>query len=161
AGSFYTPIWKVRHVRIRVSGPIAASKVYSLSGLGHHRLMVDVDSGRITRRLDAVPTLGAAQVRRQWPSTVSISVSLRTPVAILQGSSEGSRPAPWLTVDVTGRILSSSAAPRPHLPVLAGVASPPRVGGWIARSPGPTAVPRSAASALVDMAAASDSRSVP
>ena len=158
-GSFYTPIMKVRHVRVAVSGPMSAKRVESLAGLDRYHLMIDVHAGAVARRLDAVPQLAGAHVVVQWPSTVRVRVIVRTPVALIEKMPAAGQAAAWLRVDVTGRVLSSSPDPAAGLPVLSGVGDPPAVGDWISGSLGPSAIPQP--KPAVDMSAASDSSDMP
>jgi hypothetical protein len=155
AGLLYTPLARVRHVRVVVSGPLTPARVKAVAGLDHYNLMIDVDARAIARRLDANPFLGAARVQRRWPATVSISVKVRTPVAVMQSGSG------WATVDPTGRVLADAAQPVPGLPQLTGVGSPPAPGGWLAGSLGPAVAPGVAPGAETRMNAASDDPAVP
>jgi hypothetical protein len=150
---------KLRHVRVAVSGPMSPRRVESLAGLDRYHLMIDVHAGAIARRLDAVAQLAGAQVVVQWPSTVRVRVMVRTPVALIEKMPAAGQAPAWLSVDVTGRVLSSSTTPPPGLPVLSGVSDAPVVGGWISGSLGPSAIPGTKPS--VDMSAASDSSDMP
>lgn len=156
AGSVYTPLWKVRHVRVKVSGAISAAKVEQLAGLGRHRLMIDVDPARLAARLDAVPYLGGAAVSRVWPGTVTIRVAVRTPVALISRGNAG-----WATVDPTGRILAYLTNPIVGMPILQGLPDLPARGQWLAGSLGPSTLPGTSPSAEVDMNAGSGSTDVP
>jgi hypothetical protein len=155
-GSLYTPLLKVRHVRIDASGPVTGRQVEALTGLDHYKLMVDVDATTIVRDLDSVPRLGGARVERRWPSTVAISVSVRTPLANVARPGGG-----WATVDATGRVLAYVARPSAGLPVLQGAVTAPAPGRWIDGSLGPNVVPGTEPGAALDMDAAADSATVP
>jgi cell division protein FtsQ len=155
AGTLYTPLARVRHVRITVSGPMTAPQVEAVAGLNRYRLMIDIDPSGIARRLDSDPFLGGARVKRRWPSTVTVSVTVRTPVAVVQAGSE------WATVDPTGRILAVVAQPLPGLPELTAVGSPPAPGGWLPGSLGASVAPGVAPAWETEMDAASDDPAVP
>lgn len=155
-GSLYTPLLKVRHVRVTVHGSLSARQVRTLAGLAHYKLMVDVDAGAIASRLDDVPQLGEARVRREWPGTVAVTVSVRTPIAIMFLAS-----GEWAAVDATGRVLEEKTGPAPALPIMQGLPDPPAPGQWLDGSLGPDAAPGLPPAAQVDMAAASDSTTVP
>lgn len=173
-GSLWTPLFKVRHVRVNLEAPGAqttAKPVTSLStrqvvidaGLAKWRLMIDVDEAATARRLDAVPMLAGARVSVDWPGTVKITVVERRPVAeISAGGSRGLAPY-WAVVDPTGRVLSVSASAVPGLPVIYGAGSVPRAGGWVPGSAGPAAaLPASGpGAALVNMNAQSDGTDIP
>lgn len=160
AGSFYTPLWAVRHLRVTVVGPVSAAAVTRLAGIGYHTEMIDVHGSSVAARLDADPWLGAAQVRRQWPGTVTLSVAVRRPLAVVAVPARGSAGG-WAEVDGTGRVLADLLAPPPGLAQLSGVASVPSPGRWLADSAGPEVDPGAPPSALADLTAASDAADVP
>jgi cell division septal protein FtsQ len=156
AGSFLTPLWKVRHVRIQVRGPISRQRIEALAGLDRQRLMIDVNPARIAARLDAVPNLGGARVSRQWPGTVSIEVGVRAAVAqVSRGATT------WATVDPTGRILADASSQIPGMPVIRVAAQVPEPGGWLASALGPTVAPGTPAAQEVDLNAPSGSTQAP
>jgi hypothetical protein len=165
AGSLYSPLLAVRHVRIATIGAVSDAEILSVTGLAHRRPLIEVDTGGLAARLDAVPTLGGASVRRAWPTTVRIQVTLRTPVAVVARppASAGAAPSGWATVDATGRVLADVTAPPLALPLLAGLGPVPAPGGWLDGTAGPRApAPAGAGSPpLADIAAAADSPSVP
>ena len=134
-GSLYSPLFAVRHVRVRAGGGVPASAVVAAAGLQHHPLMIDVDSARVAARLDADPLLGGARVSRHWPSTIDITVVVRSPVAAVPAGGG------FAEVDATGRVLTRSAGRPRGLPLLNGAGTPPAPGGWLPGSPGPGAVP--------------------
>ena len=158
-GSLWTPLLKVRHVRIAVAGPVAPATVRALAGLAHQRLMIDVDAAAIRSRLDADPWLGGAVVARHWPGTVTISVGVRTPVvAVATGAGAARR---WAEVDATGRVLTVTGAQPYGMPLLMGTGAAPAVGGWVAGSAGPAVAPGAGPDIQVDMNAAADGPDVP
>jgi hypothetical protein len=166
-GALYSPLLNVRHIRITAPASVSRAEVLSITGLSHPRPLTKVDTGAVAARLNAVPRLGAARVRKSWPTTLEITVTARTPVAVVaRGTPPGASPATggpaWATVDATGRILANITA-APGLPVLEGVGRVPAPGGWLTGSPGQAAVPPSGAGArsLVDLGAAMDSPTVP
>lgn len=155
-GSLYSPIFSTRHVRVTVDGPIGRSRILSLSGLAHPPAMVEVHTRTIAARLDADPWLGDARVTKQWPSTVTVKVAVRAPVAEVP---LGGQSAPsWAEVDPTGRVLAVMASPVPGLPAVDGLGPPPGPGAWLPLSAGPAAA---VGSSGADMAAASDAADVP
>jgi POTRA domain, FtsQ-type/Cell division protein FtsQ len=155
-GSLYTPLFHVRHIRVTVTGPVAKSAVVARAGVGHRDLMIHVNPAQITRRLDAYPGLGGARVAKHWPGTVSIRVSVRTPVANVARSGGG-----WATVDATGRVLADRTAPAIGLPVLQGAGPVPAPGQWLAGALGPAVIPGTKPSAALNMDASPDSATLP
>jgi len=180
-GSLWTPIFKVRHVRVNLgpapTGPavpatvsLNAQQVIAAAGLAKRRLMIDVDGAAVARRLDGVPVLGDARVSIDWPGTVRVSVVERRPVATAAAPAQQGSPPRWALVDATGRVLSVTSTPVAGLPVIYGSGALPGPGGWFQGSAGPSAPLSTAAApgarspvsaALVDMNARSDSTDVP
>ncbi len=166
-GSLYTPVWSLRHVRVTVVGAVPRSEVLSIAGLAHPRPLIEINTGKLAVRLDAVVDLGGARVGRAWPSTVDIAVTQRTPVAVVALPAGGSA-AGWATVDATGRVLADVMAPPPGLPVLQKVGRVPPLGLWLPGSAGPKVDPlppsgigTASDRSLVDLNAAPDSPTVP
>jgi hypothetical protein len=172
-GSLYTPIFKVRHVRVAVEGSVPSSQVATLSGINGHTLMIGVDDSAVERRLDAVPNLGQARVATHWPGTVSIRVAVRDAVAVIpagsaQPATQSASPSPsaapshWAEIDRTGRVISLVSIRPAGLPQLLGIGAPPPGGQWVGGSAGPSATVSAAGRPpLVDMNAASASQTVP
>ena len=183
AGSLWTPLFKVRHVRVIFSAGNAAAQpdagapqvtahdVLVAAGLVKQHLMIDVNSAAMARRLDAVPALGSARVSVDWPGTVKISVVVRRPVLQVpltpgQGSGQQANTGRWATIDATGRVLSVSASAAPGLAVLYGAGPVPAPGEWMNGTAGPSAVlsgtnPGRRSGSLVDMNAQSDGTDIP
>ncbi|MDA8044899.1 MAG: cell division protein FtsQ/DivIB [Actinomycetota bacterium] len=155
-GALYSPLLRVRHLRIQVTGPVAAAQVGRLAGVTAHTLMIDVHASSIAARLDADPLLGGARVVRRWPGTVEMWAVARTPLAVA-ATADGR----WAQIDVTGRVLGVVATRPLGLPVLQGLRGIPAVGAWVAGTAGPDHSPAESPDALVDMVAASDGPDVP
>ena len=161
AGSLYTPLFKVRHVRVSVRGPMPAATVAALSGINRHSLMIRVNDSSVARRLDSVPNLGDAQASTHWPGTVSIRVAVRQAVAAIQGPAAQS-PTRWSEMDATGRVIAVVGQPPAGIPLLLGTGTAPPAGQWVDGSAGPDAlVTGPGRASLADMNAASDGPSVP
>lgn len=158
AGSLFTPLFHVRHVRVSVAGPISAAAVARLSGVSESSLMIHVDASAVAARLDADPWLGRARVARHWPATVTMTVDVRSPLAAvaLAPASAG-----YAEVDRTGRVLATMPSPPLGIPQLSGTGPVPAAGSWLAGSAGPTADPTPGTAPLVDLNAASDGPDVP
>lgn len=176
-GILHSPLLAVRHVRIAVRGAWPAAAVAKLAGVSHRTLTIDVHGAAIAARLDADPWLGAASVTRHWPGTVTISVAVRSPLAVVpvpvagtggaagpgMGGTAGG-PSRWAEIDPTGRVLAIVDSDPPGLPVLQGLPGSPAVpapGHWLALSAGPGVAPDAAPSAMVDMSATIAAADVP
>lgn len=101
-----------------VQGAVHATpeEVRFASGLRRGEPMLDVDEGAARRAVEALPWVGDARVRREWPGRVRILVNERAPVAVAQAE-----PGTMALIDGTGRVLDWVPAPPPGLPVLAGL----------------------------------------
>jgi len=100
---------------ISVTGPhphTPAGDIVAAAGLQHHPPLVSVDPGVVARRVEALPFIATAQVRRHWPDGVQIAVTERVPVVQMAG------PGPaWSLLDGHGRTLQVEPAQQPGLVV--------------------------------------------
>jgi cell division protein FtsQ len=100
-GATRTPLLDVDHVRVETSGRTEAGVVAVASGIGLGEPMTAVDAGAAARRVEALPWVDEARVRRSWPGTIRIEVTERTPVAVVNVTDTRSA-----LVDATGRVLA-------------------------------------------------------
>ena len=107
-----SPLLAVRHVRITGIHHVTAADVVAAAGLTGRRQLIDVDGDRARRAIEGLPWVGTARVSREWPATVRIVVSERSPVAVLGTG------AAAVQVDRTGRVLGPVGADV-HLPTVA------------------------------------------
>jgi cell division protein FtsQ len=106
-GLLLSPLLAVEHVTVSGADHTPVGTILAAADLGGHPAMVTLDTGAVERRIDALPWILEATVTRHWPSTVSIDVIERTPVAIVSGASG----SPEL-IDETGRVLAAQADAR-------------------------------------------------
>ncbi|MBV8981153.1 MAG: FtsQ-type POTRA domain-containing protein [Acidimicrobiia bacterium] len=122
-----SPLLNVDHVRVTGTARTTPAEIMAAAGVHDGMAMIDVDGGDAAARLHTVPWILRAHVERHWPSTVTISVVERVPVAAAPAK------AGFATVDATGRVVATTGAPPPSLPMLLGLppAGPPatRLGG--------------------------------
>lgn len=71
--------------------------------------LIRVDTGAITERVRAVPDVAGAEVRRGWPRTVEIEVTVREPVATLRNDDM------WWSIDREGVVFGASETRDPAL----------------------------------------------
>jgi cell division protein FtsQ len=80
--------------------------------------MVDIDEGAVAKRLDTLPWVRSATVRKEWPGTLRIRLVERTPIAAAPDAAGG-----WALVDLGGRVLTWLTTPPPAgMVVVAGLA---------------------------------------
>jgi cell division protein FtsQ len=142
-----SPVLDVDHVRVTGGEHTDAAAVTLTSGVGRGAAMVSLDTGAVARRVEELPWVRTARVERRWPGTVRITITERTPTAILPV--DDTRIA---LVDAAGRVLSvvdTQAEVPPGLPTLAGVRGEPAAGDTLsARARDALAVAQAAGEAL-------------
>lgn len=98
-GAARSPLLAVRHVRVAGGNHVSPAAVVAAAGLGGRHQLLDVNAGATARRIEQLPWIATARVRREWPSTVRVTVSERVPVAAVG--------APAQIVDASGRVLAT------------------------------------------------------
>jgi cell division protein FtsQ len=94
--------------------------------------MIDVDTGRLAQRLNALPWVAKATVARNWPSAVGISLRERVPTAVVTTAN-----GEWAVTDAAGRVLQRSTGAPPALPTFRAVEQLPAPGSQLPASSGP------------------------
>jgi cell division protein FtsQ len=137
-GVMHSSLLSVAHVGVSGDRHTSRQAVLRATGLDRHPLMIDVDTGGIERRLDALPWVARATVARNWPSTVGISLRERVPAAVVTTAN-----GDWAVTDAAGRVLvrSTGASPPPALsaalPSLHGLTQLPSPGSMLPAPSGP------------------------
>ncbi len=133
-GLLHTPWMSAQVVTVAGRHPnTPTADIEAAAGLGGHPPLVDVDPGAVAARVERLPYVATADVQRQWPDGVRITVSERAPA--LQMAGPGQR---WSLLDARGRTLGVVPSRAPGLPQLVvHVAGgnglpPPQVGGSVA-----------------------------
>jgi cell division protein FtsQ len=96
-------------------------EVIAVAGLADHPPLVDVNPGTVAARIEGLPWVAKATVRRQWPDGVRISLTQRSPDAVIALAA-----GKVALVDGTGRVLALVASAPPGLVTLT---VPGHVGG--------------------------------
>jgi len=133
---FGSSLLVVRSVRVAGNGNVvSAGQVLAAAQVTHGQPLIRVDTGAISRRVEQLRQVQSAQVSRDWPTTLVITVRLRQPVFALPLAGSYAlvdrfgvairdvvrKPPglPVLTVNTTGRSLRGSPAVRAAAAVLA------------------------------------------
>lgn len=87
----------------------SAAAVQSASGIHAGDALLTLDESGAERRIEELPWVAEADVVRQWPGTVRITVTERQPAAVLQVKDDPA--VPLALADATGRILDIGAHP--------------------------------------------------
>jgi cell division protein FtsQ len=111
-----SPLLDVDRVIVEGAAYSTSAAVAEASGVGPGRAMGDVEERTVAERVEMLPWVQHAAVRRDWPGTVHISVVERAPVAVTRTSAGG-----WGMLDVTGRVLAWVPDRPATLPEVAGI----------------------------------------
>lgn len=113
---FFSPVLKLEASHITVSGAnewVSAEEVATVAERQVGRSLLVVSTSGIEQDLKALPGVTSAEVSRQWPHGVAISVAAQKPAAVLR-SSDGSLTA----VDSQARVLNAVGASVDGIPVV-------------------------------------------
>lgn len=95
-----SPLLDVDRVQVEGADHTLPRTIVHEAAVHGGQAMIDVDEGRAARRIEALPWVAHATVRRHWPSTVRISVIERRPEAVTR-LDDGR----WAMLDATARVL--------------------------------------------------------
>jgi cell division protein FtsQ len=126
-GVTVSPLLAVDTIEISGTSHTTPAQVEAAGGIGNGDAMVWIEPDSVAARIEAAPWIRTATVERDWPRTLRITVTERTPVAWAQTSG-----GPVLVLDGTGRVLESADAPPPGLPRLLDLVTLPAPGGSVA-----------------------------
>ncbi len=119
-GMTQTPVLAVHKIEIDGTAHLTPAQIRRAAGLRAGNPMIAVSSAAITHRLEALPWVAKATVRRHWPGTITVLITERQPVGQVQAGSN------WLVVDRAGRVLEVRPTPAAQLAPIAW--SGPRAG---------------------------------
>lgn len=120
-----TPLFDVDRIEVHdAGGQVTAASIRWASGVHRGDALLTMDEHGAERAIEALPWVAEADVRREWPNTVRISVTERTPVAVLF-SGPG---LPRAAVDAEGRVLRIGDPLPPGLVVITGMPATMREG---------------------------------
>jgi cell division protein FtsQ len=125
AGVMASPLLDVDRVVVKGSIHTTPAEVERAAGVHPGDMMVLVDTGAAAQGIDALPWIRSARVEREWPGTVTIAVTERSPVGWVD---TGHGPA---FVDRTGRVLELLSAAPADLPQIMTPKVVPPVGATI------------------------------
>jgi cell division protein FtsQ len=110
---FFSSVVTVRDVSVRGNQTMSSVRVEAVAKAPMGQQLARVDLAAIQARVESMPAVKSASVSRSWPHTISISITERTPVAVVD------RGAGLQAVDDDG-VLFGSYAHRPgDLPLIA------------------------------------------
>jgi cell division protein FtsQ len=144
-----SPLLDVDQVRVVGAEHTPSAAVVSASGLHRGDPMITVDGRLAARRVEALPWVASANVRRVWPGTVQVTVSERRAVAVTRAD-----PANWAILDGSARVLAWVPSAPADLFPLEGLGSVPHPGSTLAAARSLLAVRAALSPALAARAAA-------
>jgi cell division protein FtsQ len=115
-GLTQSPVLDVDRITVSGAAHTPANVVRAASAIHTHRPMTGVDLDRARRGILALPWVQSVSVAREWPASIRVKVTERTPVATVPASQGG-----FALVDRTGRVLETSPVPLAGYVVLANV----------------------------------------
>jgi len=111
----HSPLLRVERVRVAGARRTSVAAIVQASRLDRHPLMLDVDGTAVARRVEALPWVDRVRASKDYPGTVALVVTERTPVALAPANGGTA------LVDASGRVLDVVAKPPNGLPRLVGV----------------------------------------
>jgi cell division protein FtsQ len=126
----HTPLFAARVVTVTGTHPHTSdAAILAAAGLSGHPALISVSPGATAARVERLPYIGSATVRRQWPDGIRISVTERAPAVQMPGPGTS-----WSVLDAAGRTVEISPHQVPDLRTFlvqapTGLLQPPPVGG--------------------------------
>lgn len=123
----------VRSVRVTGTGPqVSRARVLAAARIPVGLPLIRVNTGAAAKRVEQIQQVQSARVSRAWPSTIVISVRLRTPVFAV------SQPGGYALIDASGVAVRQSGRIPPGFPLLTvgsvGFATPAATGSGASRA---------------------------
>ncbi len=112
-GLAHTPWFGAQAISVTGSHPRTPdSAIVDAAGLEHHPPLISVNPGAVARRVESLPFIASAKVKRNWPDGVQIAVTERAPVVQMAGPGTS-----WSLLDGHGRTLQQVPGRLPGLVV--------------------------------------------
>ncbi|MET0626967.1 MAG: FtsQ-type POTRA domain-containing protein [Acidimicrobiia bacterium] len=125
-----SPFLDVDHLVVSGNARATADEVLAAAGVAPGDPMVWIDPGAAARKIETLPWVLHAEVKREWPDTVKVVVAERVPVAWLDTGFGNA-----LVLDRDGRALTTEAPAPVGLPQVLDVAAVP-IGVTVAQPEG-------------------------
>lgn len=109
---YFSSLLAVHHVSVSGEQTLSATEIESAAKVPFGTPLVEANLDQIRQRVQAIPGVQSATVSRSWPQTISISVTERTPVAVV------STPGGLRNIDATGVIFGRMGRRPAGLPLI-------------------------------------------
>jgi cell division protein FtsQ len=80
---FFSSVLTVRDVTVRGNVTVSSVRVEAVAKAPTGRQLARVDLAAIQARVETIPAVRSVSVSRSWPHTIAISITERTPVAVV------------------------------------------------------------------------------
>jgi cell division protein FtsQ len=80
---YASPLLGVRGIEVHGNSIVTVDQVRAAARVPDGAPLASLDLGEVRRRVQTLPAVRQAQVTRDWPSTVVVTVTERTPVAVV------------------------------------------------------------------------------
>ena len=80
----FTPLFGVRHIEVHGASSVAAGEIRKASAIGNGEPLARLDTAAAAANVQKLPAVESATVSRRWPAGVLITVTERTPVAVVE-----------------------------------------------------------------------------
>src|SRR4051794_8435140 len=109
---FFSSVVTVRDVSVRGNKTMSSIRVEAVAKAPIGKQLARVDLAAIQARVESLPAVKSVSVSRSWPHTIAISITERTPVAVVD------RGAGLQAVDEDGVLFGSYAHQPADLPLI-------------------------------------------
>jgi POTRA domain, FtsQ-type len=107
--AIHSPLLDLDHIRVSGSRREPVSEILNATRVHTGDALVLVDTGAVARRIERLPWVAHARVRRDLPGTLRVEVTEYVPTAFVRVS-----PSKVALVASTGRVIAFSRAVPPH-----------------------------------------------
>lgn len=121
-----SPVLDVDHVRVGGTSHVTADQVREVAGIGNGDALAFVDTGAVAQRIESLPWVESATVRRNFPGTIGITVKEFTPTAFVRAGSA------LVLVAPNGRAVARVATPVAGAVEVLGIRRAPKPGEYLA-----------------------------
>jgi cell division protein FtsQ len=109
---WHTSLIAVRGIKVVGAKSVTATQVLTAAQIASGGSMAALDTGAATARVEKIPQVASANVSKDWPGTVVITVTERTAAALVPGARG------YQIVDGGGVVFGQVSAPIKGLPVI-------------------------------------------
>jgi cell division protein FtsQ len=108
----FSSVLTVRRVVVTGTGTLSDARITAAAKVPLHEQLVKVDLAAVQARVEAIPAVRSAAVSRSWPHAITIAVTERVPIAVVD------RGTVLQAVDADGVLFGHYGHPPADLPVV-------------------------------------------